>query len=85
MLTQNRSENNIFSEKQSYRLLSPDVRLDLRYLAITLSGNLKIIRKVKKSPRKSGLEVVVLYRSRDRHCPRGHYIKRPHRSKHAHF
>ena len=49
MLTQNLSENyNIFSEKQSYRLLSPDVRLDLRYLAITPSGNLKIIRKVKK-------------------------------------
>ena len=50
MLTQNLSENyNIFSEKQSYRLLCPDVRLDLRYLAITLSGNLRIIRKVKKA------------------------------------
>ena len=51
ILTQNLSENHhIFSEKQSYRLLSPDVRLDLRYLAITLSGNLKIYSKSEKKP-----------------------------------
>ena len=53
ILTQNFTENdniNIFSEKQSYRLLSPDVRVDLRYLANTLSGNLKIYSESEKKP-----------------------------------
>ena len=63
ILTQYFCQNgDIFKKNEklhSYQLLSSDVRTDLRYLAITLSRNVKIYPITEKNPCKSGFENII--------------------------